>query len=248
MSAITLRYRCLPLALLSIFLPQQRIAVVSTFMPCVFQNCLQLFARQHSSHEAILATEENAVLFVLHVSHNVQFQNCSQVVAHSLQSLLSSSHVPSQISASKVIRSLAHSLDGSPPPWPLTLDTLVAARALLFAGTVASKQEMFEFVSAYLKREHDWPCVYSELNALLRPRRIEPPFDSNGLRTEFGVTPVEWRGQLAALELAKALAETPVARGMLRLWVQQQHAAAHIMAAAANCFYTPIKAAACACL
>lgn len=103
-------------------------------------------------------------------------------------------------------------------------------------------------MSAYLKREHDWPCLSSELNALMRPRRIEPPFDSNGLRIEFGVTPVEWRGQLAALELAKAICEAPIARGMLRLWVQQLHAAHHIMAAAANCFYPPIKAAGCACL
>jgi hypothetical protein len=60
--------------------------------------------------------------------------------------------------------------------------------------------------------------------------------------------PVEWRCQLAALELAKAISEAPVARGMLRQWVQQYHAAAHIMSAAANCFYTPIKGAASACL
>jgi hypothetical protein len=177
-----------------------------------------------------------------------QVWNLFASLAHSLQSLLSASHAPSQISASKVIRDLAHPVDGSAPPWPLTLQTLVQARALLIAGTVASKQEMFEFVSAYLKREHDWPCVCSELNALMRPRRIEPPFDSNGLRIEFGVTPVEWRGQLAALELAKALGEAPIARGMVRQWVQEQHAAAHIMAAAANCFYPPIKAAGCACL
>jgi hypothetical protein len=119
---------------------------------------------------------------------------------------------------------------------------------MLLAGTVASNQEMLDLVSAYMKRDHDWPCVSSELNALLRPRRIEPPFDSNGVRIEFGMTPVEWRGQLAALELAKAISEAPIARGMLRQWVQQGHAAAHIMSAAANCFYVPVKAAACASL
>jgi hypothetical protein len=162
--------------------------------------------------------------------------------------MLSSSHVPSQISASKVVRTLAHPVDGSPPPWPLTLHTLVAARPLLLAGTLPASQEMFEFVSAYVKREHDWPCVTQELNALLRPRRVEPPFDSNGARIEFGMTPVEWRGQLAALHLAKALAEAPVARSMLRQWVLEERAAEHIMAAAANCFYSPIKGAAVACL
>jgi hypothetical protein len=119
---------------------------------------------------------------------------------------------------------------------------------MLVAGTVATKQESFELVSVYMKREHHWPCVGSQLNALLRPRRIEPPFDSNGVRMEFGMLPVEWRGQLAALELAQAIAEAPIARGMLRQWVQQDHAAAHIMTAAANCFYAPIKGAAAACL
>jgi hypothetical protein len=119
---------------------------------------------------------------------------------------------------------------------------------MLIAGTAPSKQEMFELVSVYLKRELHWTCVSSELNALLRPRRIEPPFDSNGARMEFGVIPVEWRGQLAALELAKAIAEAPIARGMLRQWAQQEHASAHIMSAAANCFYSPIKGAAAACM
>jgi hypothetical protein len=119
---------------------------------------------------------------------------------------------------------------------------------MLIAGTPAAKQEMLEFVSAYMKREHDWSCVSSQLNALLRPRRIEPPFDSNGVRIQFGMTPAEWSGQLAALELAKAISEAPIARGMLRQWAQQEHAAVHIMSAAANCFYIPIKAAAVACL
>ena len=66
---------------------------------------------------------------------------------------------------------------------------------------------MLEFLSAYVKREYDWACVTAELNAILQPRRIEPPFDSNGARIEFGMIPVEWRGQLAALELARAIAE-----------------------------------------
>jgi hypothetical protein len=162
--------------------------------------------------------------------------------------MLSSSHVPSQITASRVVRTLAHSVDGSPPPWPLTQQTLVAARSLLLAGTLAASQEMLEFVSAYVKREHDWACVTAELNALLRPRRIEPPFDSNGARIEFGMTPVEWRCQLAALELARAIAEGPGARSLVRQWVQHERAAEHIMAAAANCFYGPIKVAASACL
>ncbi len=169
-------------------------------------------------------------------------------MSDALQALLSSPHVPSQISASKVIRSLAHSVDGSPPPWPLALPTLAAALPMLIATAPTAKQEMLELASAFMKREHDWPCVSLHLNALLRPRRIEPPFDSNGARIEFGMIPVEWRGQLAALELAKAISEAPVARGMLREWVQQHHAAAHVMSAAANCFYNPIKGAASACL
>jgi hypothetical protein len=184
--------------------------------------------------------------------HCYMYDNLSPVnyvlKSSSAQALLSSSHIPSQISASKVIRSLAYSVDGSSPPWPLTQDTLIAARAMLMAGTPASKQEMFELVSVYLKRDFHWPCVSSELNTLLRPRRIEPPFDSNGARMEFGMIPVEWRGQLAALELAKAIAEAPIARGMLRQWVQQEGAAAHIMSAAANCFFAPIKGAAAACM
>jgi hypothetical protein len=119
---------------------------------------------------------------------------------------------------------------------------------MLMAGTLAATQEMFELVGAYMKLEHDWQFVSAELNALLRPRRIEPPFDSNGARIEFGMIPVEWRGQLAALELAKAIADAPTARGAVRMWVLHQDAAVHIMSAAANCFYVPIKAAASACL
>jgi ethanolamine utilization protein EutP (predicted NTPase) len=52
-----------------------RVAVIPrTLTRCGFQNCFQLFARQHSSQEATVAPEENAVLLLLHVCHNDGFQ------------------------------------------------------------------------------------------------------------------------------------------------------------------------------
>jgi hypothetical protein len=50
--------------------------VMATLTRCALQNCLQLFARHHSPHDA----EDNTVLLLLHVCHSVTFRICFQAL------------------------------------------------------------------------------------------------------------------------------------------------------------------------